>query len=766
MKVTLTIRIHDRTGEKLWVVRPVKDIGRDRWKSLKSYVYKCGGYYSRFLNAFYFKEDPLQCLVDRKLEIDDLTGDPDAEARGGSSGSAETKKDKSMPKKNDPSKPQASGYQGELSYRNSDIGGNPDVVNLALKHKDWEYLSDQIKEGNYSLENLASHINRNVREGIIPSLTSSDYDDLMKKVRKSMGVTASDEDPLTEQDRAIQEIENKWVTQGNTWVKNRMHYAIEGDALQIASDIYSELYTFEQIRDYLYEIADDRRTISFDRQWVDVFLKEVEKALMDVSEGKPASEDTGAGNSDDDSYWTNPDVIYMASGEHSSKQFHTRYKGRGVGGTYLYEIIGPENKGAVLNFKRDWLEENITVWKENPVDVLRGLIPSAQLAVDSADLQVNRDRLVDIIGRIPEIYSTEDQPMGEKVAWLHYFGGSVDVYVLEFKPPNDLYTYGSFLADGEFEGGYWYVDNGDVRNLPPIINLDYYWEPKQLKEIDDIRNPYFERPPDSGQENIKKTQDITGGIYKNQYEVNKAIERLIDADFPVIYTPDVIEFIQRYSGYGGLGDYMDKEKDADLIKGTLFEYFTPEPILRKMWGLAYKYGFTEEGSVLEPSCGTGRFIKFAPDQSQVTAYEINRYSAAIADASYARAQVIEKPFESEFYSGYGDRTRIKDYQGRYDLVIGNFPFGEYQGKYAGMGEKKYSGATQIDHHFIVRGLDALKPGGLLVAIVSSRLLQGGHEKIKAEMQKRGEFIDAYRLPTGIFQNTRVTADIVVFRKKG
>lgn len=401
-------------------------------------------------------------------------------------------------------------------------------------------------------------------------------------------------------------------------------------------------------------------------------------------------------------------------------------------------------------------------WEE----ILRQLIPPAQFAVKSDDLPYNHDRLIALLKQIPPIYGTRDTKPGEIVAWLHYFGGHVDLYVTEFTPPNDLYVIGTFVDGGEFEGAYWYLDQGIIGQLPALINLDYYWEPKQMQEIDDPRNRYYDKPEDPSSQQTRQMQEVISADYKNQFEVNRVIEKLLDdmgEDFNA-WTPEAAAFLSRYSGYGGLGEFLDPEKDFDLIKGTLFEYYTPDPIIKKMWGLAYKYGFQDSGFVLEPSCGVGRFLKYAPIKSQVKAYEINKYSSRIASVLYPQAQVITDYFESEFYMGHGKRQLNRDYSGGFDLVIGNAPFGDYQGKYAGMGEKKYSGAGQVDHHFLVRGLDALRPGGLLIMIVSSRFMGGGHKAVKALIESKGELIDGYRLPTGIFQNTQVTADVLIFRK--
>ena len=54
----------------------------------------------------------------------------------------------------------------------------------------------------------------------------------------------------------------------------------------------------------------------------------------------------------------------------------------------------------------------------------------------------------------------------------------------------------------------------------------------------------------------------------------------------------------------------------------------------------------------------------------------------------------------------------------YDLVIGNPPYGKYGGKYDGMGEGKiHKKLMTLLIIFISRGLDLLRPNGLLIYVI-------------------------------------------------
>ncbi|MGB0177011.1 MAG: hypothetical protein ACPF9D_07590, partial [Owenweeksia sp.] len=91
-------------------------------------------------------------------------------------------------------------------------------------------------------------------------------------------------------------------------------------------------------------------------------------------------------------------------------------------------------------------------------------------------------------------------------------------------------------------------------------------------------------------------------------------------------------FISAYEGAGGLAS-----KGA-TGQGLLHEFYTPAWLCKKMWELAHFHGY-DGGPILEPSCGTGRFLKNAPAKANVSAFEINPVSARISEILYPKATV-------------------------------------------------------------------------------------------------------------------------------
>jgi hypothetical protein len=258
--------------------------------------------------------------------------------------------------------------------------------------------------------------------------------------------------------------------------------------------------------------------------------------------------------------------------------------------------------------------------------------------------------------------------------------------------------------------------------------------------------------------------------YKNQYELNKAIEAFLSekGDNHADYTSDEKTFIRKYSGYGGLDQY------GKTGKGGLFEYYTPKNIIAKMWALAYKNGYNN-GPVLEPSVATGEFLQFAKQETRIVGYEISEFSAKICRILYPLAHIILQPFEQLFIkNNFTIKDKIEDLE-KFDLVIGNPPYGDFsivESRYmSGMGEKDFVKPRNYVEYFIRRGVDLLNENGLLIYIVGSQVKAGGimfldgpNTPVKEYLNDCCELLEAYRLPDSVFERTGVTSDIIVLKK--
>lgn len=248
-------------------------------------------------------------------------------------------------------------------------------------------------------------------------------------------------------------------------------------------------------------------------------------------------------------------------------------------------------------------------------------------------------------------------------------------------------------------------------------------------------------------------------------QLNAAIESLLKhkRDSGEAFTMQDIALLQQYEGKGGLAS------KGVTDRGVLYEYYTPDAIVRKMWALAYHHGF-KRGHILEPSVGTGRFLHYVdPSTCSVEAYEYSKDDTIgyqIACASFPWATITNDYFETIFYR---DNKRLKVVEPRFDLVIGNPPYGKFTGYYAGKGrEASRTLAKTYDQYFIEKGIELLKPEGLLVFIIPSSFLdnESSYQDFKTNLATQAMLIDAYRLPANVFAHTQIQTDIIVFRKKG
>ena len=238
-------------------------------------------------------------------------------------------------------------------------------------------------------------------------------------------------------------------------------------------------------------------------------------------------------------------------------------------------------------------------------------------------------------------------------------------------------------------------------------------------------------------------------------QINDAVAALIKekGNNQKAYTREQIALLNQFEGYGSLHGQVSSS-------ASLFEYYTPFPVIETMMDLAYRYGYVQGGKVCEPSVGIGCFLHYFAPETQVVAYELSETSADIAKVNFPTFDIRQGRFEEMFTS----RTGVtQDFKADFDLVIGNPPYGASTALHPN--EKRTTKATTWEDYFTLRGMGLLRKGGLLVFIVPSAFLNRSENEARKTIFQKAELIDAYRLPHGSFDNTDVGTDIVIFKKK-
>jgi hypothetical protein len=236
-------------------------------------------------------------------------------------------------------------------------------------------------------------------------------------------------------------------------------------------------------------------------------------------------------------------------------------------------------------------------------------------------------------------------------------------------------------------------------------------------------------------------------------EVREQIKKLLSEKKDGDFTEADKDLLRQYEGSGGLA-----EKGA-TDHGTLYEFYTPQKVVDKVWSLVDKYNPRIDKSVIEPSAGTGRFAENRLEKFDL--FELDETSARIAGILHPDANIKQGYFQELFMNG---RTPKKAYDGKkYDVAIGNPPYGDYTGLHRGLGEGKNH--TRMEEYFIDRSLDTLKDGGILAMVVPSGFLRGKNSKAKQAIAGKARLLEAWRLPNGTFGTTGIGTDIIVLRKE-
>ena len=234
------------------------------------------------------------------------------------------------------------------------------------------------------------------------------------------------------------------------------------------------------------------------------------------------------------------------------------------------------------------------------------------------------------------------------------------------------------------------------------------------------------------------------------------------------------ETLERYHGFGGVPDVFDEKKEAfsperEELKtllskseylharhSTLTAFYTPEPVVKGIWQGLKSLGF-QEGNILDPSAGTGRFFSGMPEdirvKSDLSAMEIDPITSRIAGALNPDAHVYLQGFEQNRFP-----------EGAFDLAISNVPFDNTRI----LADPKYRKESPLIHdYFSMKMLDMTRPGGLAVLITSKGTMDKANAKVRQELAKKADLVQALRLPSSAFHGagTDTTTDILILRRR-
>ena len=282
--------------------------------------------------------------------------------------------------------------------------------------------------------------------------------------------------------------------------------------------------------------------------------------------------------------------------------------------------------------------------------------------------------------------------------------------------------------------------------------------------------------PSEPRHNYRITEDTLGvGGAKEKFRNNMAaINLLHELELENrLATPEEQEILSKYVGWGGLSmafhennaawDDEFKELYASLspkeyreaMESILTAFYTPPVVIKGMYEALERLGFSE-GSILEPSCGTGNFFGLLSDTmagSKLHGVEIDPLTGKIAKQLYQKANIAVQGFEE---------TKLPD--DHFDVVIGNVPFGDFR-----INDSRYNAQKFLIHdYFFANALDKVRAGGVVAFITSKGTMDKASPEIRKYIAQRAELLGAIRLPDNTFRantGTEVTSDILFLQKR-
>ena len=211
-------------------------------------------------------------------------------------------------------------------------------------------------------------------------------------------------------------------------------------------------------------------------------------------------------------------------------------------------------------------------------------------------------------------------------------------------------------------------------------------------------------------------------------------------------------------------DETEYKRYVDSLKASvLTAFYTPQAITDTIVDVLHDKKVRPK-LVLEPSAGMGAFI--APvlsdnPQAEVMAFEKDLLTGKMLGHLYPQQKIRTEGFEKI----------EKPFLNRFDLAISNIPFGDiavFDPEYTNGSVFKKIAAKKVHTYFFLKGLDAVRDGGIVAFITSQGVLDtesnGGTRYM---MMRKADLVSAIRLPNNLFTdnaNTEVGCDLIILQK--
>ena len=211
-------------------------------------------------------------------------------------------------------------------------------------------------------------------------------------------------------------------------------------------------------------------------------------------------------------------------------------------------------------------------------------------------------------------------------------------------------------------------------------------------------------------------------------------------------------------------DDLEYKRYTDSLKASvLTAFYTPQAITDTIADVLHDRKVRPR-LVLEPSAGMGAFISPVLSnnpQAEVTAFEKDLLTGKMLGHLYPQQKIRTEGFEKI----------EKPFLNRFDLAISNIPFGGiavFDAEYEKKSIMHRIAAKKVHTYFFLKGLDAVRDGGIVAFITSQSVLNTeGNGGTRYLMMKQADLLSAIRLPNNLFTenaNTEVGCDLIILQK--
>ena len=165
-------------------------------------------------------------------------------------------------------------------------------------------------------------------------------------------------------------------------------------------------------------------------------------------------------------------------------------------------------------------------------------------------------------------------------------------------------------------------------------------------------------------------------------------------------------------------DETEYKRYVDSLKASvLTAFYTPKAVTDTIADMLHDHKI-RPNLVLEPSAGMGAFIGSVLSdnpQAEVMAFEKDLLTGKMLGHLYPQQKIRTEGFEKI----------EKPFLNRFDLAISNIPFGDiavFDPEYANGSVFKKIAARKVHTYFFLKGLDAVRDGGIVAFITSQGVL--------------------------------------------